>query len=112
MWAAERAPYLRDLRALEALRQIWLQQYYRCTVPGCEALRWRLTDEQPPAAVRITSPYDLDARYCTKRDTHWVGYKLHLTETCEPEQPDLITQVLTTPATTPDGVMGPPIADD
>jgi hypothetical protein len=22
---------------------------------------------------------------------NWVGYKLHLTETCEPGQPDLIT---------------------
>jgi transposase len=30
---------LRELPALEALRQIWLQQYYRCTVPGLEALR-------------------------------------------------------------------------
>ena len=40
-------------------------------------------DEQPPAAVRITSPYDLEARYSSKRDTHWVGYKLHLTETCD-----------------------------
>ena len=75
-------------------------------------LRWRTTDEQPPAAVRITSPYDLDARSGTKRDTHWVGFKLHLTETCEPEQPDLITQVLTTPATTPDCTMGPPIVQD
>src|SRR5438094_943009 len=112
VWATESAPYLRALPAVEALRQIWLQQYYRCTVPGLETLRWRTTDEQPPAAVRITSPYDLDARYCSKRDTHWVGYKLHLTETCEPEQPDLITQVLTTPATTPDGVMGPTIQDD
>ena len=112
VWAAERAPYLRTLPALEALRQIWLQQDYRCTVPGRAVLRWRTPDEQPPAAVRITSPYDLDARSCTKRDIHWVGYKLHLTETCEPEQPDLITQVLTTPATTPDCVMGPTIEDD
>jgi transposase len=112
VWAAESAPYLRDLPALEVLRQIWLQQYYRCTVPGLEALRWRTTDEQPPAARRITSPYDLEARYSTKRDTQWVGYKLHLTETCEPGQPDLITQVLTTPATTPDCTMGPAIAHD
>jgi transposase len=106
------SPGLRELPALEALRQIWLQQYYRCTVPGLEALRWRTGDEQPPAAVRITSPYDLEARYCSKRETHWVGYKLHLTETCDPGQPDLITQVITTPATTPDCVMGPTIAHD
>jgi transposase len=112
VWAAESAPYLRTLPALEALRQIWVQQYYRCTVPGLEALRWRTTDEQPPAALRITSPYELEARYSTKRDTQWVGYKHHLTETCEPKYPDLITQVLTTPATTPDCTMGPPIVQD
>jgi transposase len=109
---ADTSPGLRELPALEALRQIWLQQYYRCTVPGLEALRWRTGDEQPPAAVRITSPYDLEARYCRKRDTHGVGYQLHLTETCEPGQPDLIPQVLTTPATTPDGTMGPAVAHD
>jgi Cytochrome P450 len=51
----------------------------------------------------------LEARYCSKRDTHWVGYTLHLTETCDPDHPDLITQVITTPATTLDGVMGPTI---
>jgi len=110
--AADDAPYLRDLPALEVLRQIWLQQFYRCTVPGLEACRWRTVDEQPPSALRITSPYDLEARYSTKRDTHWVGYKVHLTETCDDDQPDLITQVLTTPATTQDSVMGPTIHQD
>jgi transposase len=103
---------LGDLPALEALRQIWLQQYYRCTVPGFETLRWRTSDEQPPAAVRIASPYDLEARYSSKRQTHWVGYKVHLTETCDPGQPDLITQIITTPATTPDCVMGPAVVHD
>jgi transposase len=41
-----------------------------------------------------------------------VGYKVHLTETGDIGQPDLITQVLITPATTPDGVMGPTIHHD
>jgi len=27
VWAAESAPYLRTLPALEVLRQIWVQQY-------------------------------------------------------------------------------------
>jgi transposase len=103
---------LRDLPALEALRQTWLQQYYRCTVPGLEALRWRTSDEQPPSAVRIASPYDLEARYSRKRETHWVGYKVHLTETCNADQPDLMTQIITTPAPTPDCVMGPAIVHD
>jgi transposase len=110
--ATDSPPGLSRLPALEALRQIWLQQYYRCTVPGLAELRWRTKDEQPPSAVRIAAPYDLEARYSSKRDTHWVGYKLHLTETCDPGQPDLITQVITTPATTPDCVMGPTIHHD
>ncbi|HSA47607.1 MAG TPA: hypothetical protein P5552_14040 [Candidatus Competibacteraceae bacterium] len=32
----------------------------------------------------------------------WVGYKVHLTETCDPDTPHLIVNVETTPATTPD----------
>jgi transposase len=108
----ERGRHLPDLPAVEILRQIWIQHYYRCTAPGMEELRWRSTDEQPPSALLIQSPYDLDARYSQKRDTQWVGYKVHLTETCDPEQPDLITQVITTPATTSDFVMGPVIEDD
>jgi transposase len=103
---------LRELPALEALRQIWVQQYYRCTVPGLETLRWRTSDERPPSAVRIASPYDLEARYSTKRETHWVGYKVHLTETCDTDYPNLITQVMTTPATTQDSLMGPAIQQD
>jgi hypothetical protein len=46
------------------------------------------------------------------RNTHWVGYKVHLTETCDADHPDLVTQVLKTPATTQDSVMGPAIQQD
>ncbi|MDI6098417.1 hypothetical protein QLQ12_07350 [Actinoplanes sp. NEAU-A12] len=56
----------------------------------------------PPGVVRLASPYDTDARNAVKRDTSWSGYKVHLTETCDPEQVYLITHVATTVATTPD----------
>ena len=88
------------------------QADYRCTVPGLETLRWRRTDEQPPAARLIQSPYDVDARYSQKRETQWVGYKVHRSETCDVGQPDVMTQVRTTLATTSDFVMGPVIQDD
>jgi hypothetical protein len=63
--------------------------------------------------VRLASPYDADARWAAKgTDLFWLGYKLHLTETCEdPAQdtdhteraaPNLITNVHTTDATVPD----------
>jgi transposase len=68
--------------------------------------------ERLPATALIASPYDVEARYGTKRGIAWVGYKVHLTDTCEEGQPHLITGVMTTPATTPDGVMGPLIQND
>jgi transposase len=106
------ARHLRPLPALEVLRQVWLQHYDRCSEPGLEEVRWRGPDERPPAALQIQSPYELEARYSTKRDTQWVGYKTHVSETCDDGYPDLITQAMTTPATTPDCVMGPAIQQD
>ena len=59
----------------------------------------------PSPAELIASPYDPEARYSTKREVEWVGYKVHLTETCEADTPHLIVNVETTPATTPDDHM-------
>jgi len=46
----------------------------------------------------IISPYDSYARQGRKRDTHWLDYKVHITEACEADQPNLITHVETRPA--------------
>ena len=59
----------------------------------------------------ICSPYDLDARYGTKRDQSWIGYKAHLTETCDPNAPRLITNVTTTSATVLDVATTAPIQE-
>src|SRR3954453_15816056 len=56
----------------------------------------------PSPAGLISSPYDTDALYSTKRAVEWVGYKAHFTETCDADRPHLIVNVETTPATTPD----------
>lgn len=98
---AEDAPgEVKALPLVETLRCIWVQQFY------IEAgkVHWRTKKQwgQPPASLMIASPNDLEASYCVKRSTEWIGYKVHLTETCEAEQPHLITQVETTPATTHD----------
>lgn len=83
--------------ALQTLRQVWVQQYY-----GPHEGRWRASEDLPPHAHRITSPYDVEARFATKRQTSWTGYKVHLTETCAEDSPHLITNVETTTATTND----------
>jgi transposase len=88
--------------AVETLRCVWIQQYYRCDEATSPSIRWRTSAEQPPSAQIISSPYDVEARYKTKRETSWLGYKAHLTETCDDDTPNLITHVATTPATTAD----------
>ena len=99
-------PDAHDLSALQILHQVWLQNYH-ASADG--VARWRSADEVPPSALMIRSPYDVDARFSLKRETQWVGYKVHLTEVCDPEAPALITHVETTPGTTHDGQMTAPI---
>jgi len=61
-------------------------------------VRFKTNRELPPAAEGIESPYDAEARYRHKRDTAWTGYMVHVSETCEPTEPHLLTHVHTTPA--------------
>lgn len=90
--------WLRELPAVELLRLTWVQQFQVTNDKMC----WRDRKDLPPATIRYCSPYDPQARTGTKRDTSWNGYKVHLTETCEPDAPHLITHVATTPAPVPD----------
>ncbi len=91
--------WLREVPAIHILRRVWIQNYQ--WTDG--KLNWRSSENIPPAAQYISSPYDLDAHYSKKRTTSWVGFKVHLTETCEKDSPHLITHVETTTA---------PVSDD
>lgn len=99
---------VRQLEAVEILRQIWLQQYVLVE----DTLRQRSREEMPPAARLIQSPFDPDARYSSKRELEWVGYKIHLTESCDEDAPHLITHVYTVNATEQDVDAVEPIHDD
>src|SRR5215472_2770738 len=97
--------WLREVPALETLRRVWIQQFYASAGP----VQWRSNDDLPPAALLIQSPYDVEARFGVKRTPTWTGYKVHLTETCEEDLPNLITHVATTDATVPDSELLDPI---
>ena len=112
--------------AVEVLRRVWVQTFCwmndEANPPPVSgkppALRWRTEAEGfPPSTLMIASPYDLDVHYAKKQTTKppregegrgsairqaarsaWIGYKVHLTETCEVGQPPLITHVETTTA--------------
>lgn len=113
LWAAvtstDGPPGVVDLPAVQALRQVWVQQYLIDTSGsgsgsgvgggvGGGRVRWRTTDDgQPPASVRIDTPFDIQARRGVKRGMGWTGYKDHYTETCgDPNSPNVIIDAETT----------------
>ncbi len=101
-------PSVRNEPSVTLLRQVFAQHYER----DGQQIRWRdgpaVSNEQ-----RIVSPYDQQARSSRKRDRVWLGYKVHLTETCDqdPTCPHLITQVETTEATLQDSEVLAPIEE-
>jgi transposase len=137
--------WLRELPAVDVLRRVLLQNYTRfISADGREVIKRREKEPEgdglPPGHARIASPYDTDARWAVKREKLWLGYKLHITETCddppactcrpatagsrqagdgehdqgcaELTAPNLITNVATTDATVTDHHMTRPIHQD
>jgi transposase len=97
---------LRQAEKVVVLSQVFAQQY---EVREGQA-HWRAG----PACHHedgLISPYDPDARFSRKRETLWLGYKVHLSETCDQREdaPHLIIHVQTTAATAHDSTHLAPI---
>jgi transposase len=107
---------LRELPMVEALRRTWQRHYERSTEEG-EAthalaqgpVRLQPKHDVPRAAKGIESPYDTAARYRNKGDTQWVGYMVHVSETCGSEEVHVITHTQTTAATVHEAMCTEPI---
>ncbi len=108
---------LKNKASVHLLRQVW-QQYY--DLSGGKA-KWRAGPQENAEEGIIRSPYDPEARTGKKRETTWLGYKVHLTETCALERtedaqanilPQLITDVQTTLANVQDVEMTHVIQED
>ena len=104
---APNAPeWLRCLPAVEILRLVWIQQFY---APVEGKVQWRVPKDMPPSTTAIHSPYDTEAHYSSKRSVNWVGYKAHVTESCDENCPHFITHVHTTLSTLTDEAVVEPI---
>ncbi|MFD8725409.1 hypothetical protein ACFV2H_47605 [Streptomyces sp. NPDC059629] len=79
---------------VQALRQFMVQNYRR---DAAGHLRWRTAEKEggpglPPSSGAVVPPYDTSARYA--RHGHIIsrkGFAAHLTETCAPDGPNVIT---------------------
>lgn len=86
--------WLHHIPAIEILRRVWVQQFEIVE----DRVHFRANDNIAPPPKMICSPYDIEATYGRKLTTWWVGYKVHLTESCDEDAPRLITHVETSRA--------------
>ena len=93
--------WLWERTTVQVLRQVWVHQFYYSD----GQLKLREEGNLPPSSIRYDSPYDPEVHYSSKRGMEWTGYKVHLTESCDTDQPHLITHVETTIAPQPDITM-------
>jgi transposase len=114
---AEAPDTLKHEASVQLLRQVW-QQYY--DLSGGQA-KWRAGPQASESEGIIRSPYDPEARTGKKREVTWLGYKVHLTETCAVDgaedaqaraMPQLIVEVQTTVANVQDVEMTATIQED
>jgi transposase len=93
---------LAQLPSVQVLRRVW-SQYYELSRGQAN---WRAGPQAEAGEGVVRSPYDPEAQTGKKRETVWLGYKVHLTETCDPSDdgeqamvsPHLIVDVQTTVA--------------
>ena len=128
-------PWLREIPAVQVLRTVLIQSFTRTVSEGGrEVISRREPGDSgggvPPAHIKISSPYDADVRWGAKKDLTWLGYKLHISETCDDRpacgcppdpaaaasgrcghdvRPNLITGVATIRASVADAEMTTPV---
>jgi transposase len=71
--------WMLSIPAVDTLQRVWKQDY----LPPDKGGAWIPDEDRLPSAKLYFSPYDLDASAATKRSTHWIGYQVHFSETCD-----------------------------
>lgn len=65
--------WLREVEAVETLRRVWVQQFYRSDLPS-DPIRWRGKDESPPSAlVMLPLRRGCALEYQTRHQLGWLS---------------------------------------
>ena len=83
-----------DLPTIKVLALVWARHYEQKD----GNVRFKENRELANATPGAESPYDPEARYRYRSGKSWVGYVVHVSETCDDDMPHLITHVETTTA--------------
>lgn len=98
-WIDRNRADLSEREAVKLLRRVLEENF--------EVLEGELQRRLKRSAHSVQNPHDPDAHYAEKRNKHWVGYKVHVVENVDPEQPakkkgepgeHFITEIFTTEA--------------
>jgi len=98
-WIDRNDPKLSEREAVKLLRRVFEEQFE--VVGG----KLELTTKRPCGAVQ--NPHDPDAHYADKGTKQWIGYKVHVVESVDPQRPiekkgepaeHFITEILRTEA--------------
>ena len=98
-WIDSNDPKLSEREAVKLLRRVFDEQFE--VVEG----KLEIATRRPSRAVQ--NPHDPDAHYANKKTKQWIGYKVHVAESVDPQQPikkkgepaeHFITEILTTEA--------------
>jgi len=98
-WIDRKDPNLGEREAVKLLQRVFTEQFE--VVEG----KLELTTQRPSRAVQ--NPHDPDAHYADKGTKQWIGYKVHVVESVDPQQPikkkgepaeHFITEIFTTEA--------------
>ena len=95
LYMLEGVDHLANLPTIQAMRSVWQRHYDRSD----EGVRFKSNKELTKASAEVESPYETEARFRKRYATSWVGYNVHLTETCDDDSVHLVTHVETTDAT-------------
>jgi transposase len=119
VYAPDAPTWLREVPAVGVMRTVLLQQYVvSIDRQGREVVKWReaAVDGLPPGRLRLSSPYDLDARWAAHikgakgQELVWNGFKVHLTETCDAAEPAAAGPAAAGPAAAGPAAAGPAAA--
>jgi hypothetical protein len=98
-WVGAKSAALGELEAIKLLSRVFGEQF--------ELVEAKLEPTSRRPSRSVQNPHDPDAHYADKGKKQWVGYKVHVVESVDPEEPakkkgepteSFITEILTTEA--------------
>lgn len=91
--AAEDLPYLKEVPMVQTLRQVWTEQFEQAKAGSGDPPQYKAAHELPPASEQLVSRFDTQARFATKREIRWVGYRVEPGSITVPDEDDNCCQL-------------------